>query len=95
MNCALSSSQGSRDGEMIFHSDKLEETHTLPAAVWSGEFMVGYDVGLDATAVEIPHSNSPGGALTSSVFVMPGKPGKELICNFLLVYITFSSYTKY
>jgi len=76
MNCALSSSQGSRDGEILFHGEKLEESHILPSTVWSGEFMIGYDVGLDATAVEIPHSNSPAGALTSTVFVMPGKPGK-------------------
>ncbi|XP_059480023.1 mucin-2-like [Neocloeon triangulifer] len=72
MDCTLSTSAG-RDGEMTFHGEKNE--HVLPAAVWSGEFMIGYDVGLDATAVEIPHSNSPTGALTSTVFVMPGKPG--------------------
>ncbi|CAB3364615.1 Hypothetical predicted protein [Cloeon dipterum] len=74
MNCALSSSIG-RDGEMTFHGEK--EARTLPSTVWSGEFMYGYDVGLDATAVEIPHSNSPAGALTSTVFVMPGKPGSN------------------
>jgi hypothetical protein len=75
MNCALSSSRSSMDGEMLFHGEKMEESHMIPSTVWSGEFMIGYDVGLDATAVEIPHSNSPAGAQTSTVFVMPGKPG--------------------
>ncbi|KAF4518263.1 hypothetical protein B566_EDAN010409 [Ephemera danica] len=73
MDCHLASSQG-RNSEIQFYGELRGRTHMLPSIVWTGQFLIGYDTGLDATAVEIPHSSSPGGALTSTVFVMPGRP---------------------
>jgi serine protease inhibitor len=73
MDCHLATMQG-KNSEMQFHGELRGRVHTLPSIVWTGQFLVGYDTGLDATAVEIPHSKSPGGAQISTVFIMPGRP---------------------
>lgn len=63
-----------RDGEMYFvilPASRLRRLVPIPAVVWRGDFLAGYEPQLDATAVSISPSNSA----VSTIFVLPGQQG--------------------
>lgn len=72
-SCESASTDG-RDGEMYFvvrPSTRQRRLVPVPAAVWRGGFLAGYEPGLDATAVCL----SPDSAV-STVLVLPGQQGQ-------------------
>lgn len=72
-SCESASTEG-RDGEMYFvvrPSTRQRRLVPVPAAVWRGGFLAGYEPGLDATAVCL----SPDSAV-STILVLPGQQGQ-------------------
>lgn len=72
-SCESASTEG-RDGEMYFvvrPSTRQRRLVPVPAAVWRGGFLAGYEPGLDATAVCL----GPDSAV-STILVLPGQQGQ-------------------
>ncbi|CAH0399710.1 unnamed protein product [Chilo suppressalis] len=72
-DCTGSSVEG-RDGEMYFVVSPTVRQRRLvpvPAVVYRGGFLAGYDPALDATAAALGNTNS----IISTLFVMPGQQG--------------------
>ncbi|CAG9787892.1 unnamed protein product [Diatraea saccharalis] len=72
-DCTGSSVEG-RDGEMYFVVSPTVRQRRLvpvPAVVYRGGFLAGYDPVLDATAAALGNTNS----IISTLFVMPGQQG--------------------
>ncbi|XP_046387209.1 uncharacterized protein LOC124156608 [Ischnura elegans] len=66
------------DGEMYFEVPAMGRRRRrlvpVPAVVWRGVFLAGFDPGLDATALELRH----GGGEVSTVLVLPGRHGHSV-----------------
>ncbi|XP_065199575.1 serine-rich adhesin for platelets-like [Planococcus citri] len=72
-DCSIASTEG-RDGEMYFvvrPSTRQRRLVPIPAVVYRGGFLAGYEPGLDATAVTL----SPD-SIMSTILVLPGQQGQ-------------------